>query len=141
MWLFASKAFTANQIMQKWLGFEFSRLWFALTVFIVNLIVMTFVFYIAGIIVVGRKRALFSDAFVISLLGSIIGALCTLFFPVIGILLALLVWLVLIRHYYETGWLGAIAVGILAIIIYVVVLIILAILMGLGLLFLWSLLA
>jgi len=139
MWLFASKAFIASLIAQKW--FEFSRLWFVLTLFIVNLIVMTFVFYIAGIIVVGRKRALFSDAFVISLLGSIIGALCTLFFPVIGILFALLVWLLLIRHYYETGWLGAIAVGILAIIVYVVVLIILAILMGLGLLFLWSMLA
>lgn len=63
------------------------------------------------------------------------------FFPVIGILLSLLVWLVLIRHYYETGWLGAIAVGILAIIVYVVVLIILAVIMGLGLLFLLSMLA
>lgn len=66
----------------------------------------------------------------ISLLGTIIGAICNLFFPVIGIFISLLVWLVLIRHYYETGWLGAIAVGILAIIIEIVVMVILAVILG-----------
>jgi len=110
----------ANLVMQKW--FEESRLLFTLVKFVVGLFVLTFVFYIAGVLVVGRKRALFSDAFVISLLGTIIEAVCTLFFPLwIGILLSLLVWLLLIRHYYETGWLGAIAVGILAVIVLVVV--------------------
>lgn len=105
---------------------------FQIIKFFVGLIVMTFVFYIAGIIVVGRKRALFSDAFVIALLGTIIGSIISFFFPFIGILLSLLVWLLLIRHYYETGWLGAIAVGILAIIIEIVVIVILAIILGLS---------
>jgi len=109
----------ANLVMQKL--FE-DRLLFTLVKFVVGLFVLTFVFYIAGVIVVGGKRALFSDAFVISLMGTIIEAVCTLFFPLwIGILLSLLVWLLLIRHYYETGWLGAIAVGILAVIALVVV--------------------
>ena len=95
--------------------------------FIVNLLVMTIVFYVAGIIVVGKRRALFSDALVISLLGTVVGNICLLFFPpVIGLLLSLIVWLLLIRRYYETGWLGALAVAILAVIIYVVVLVILA---------------
>jgi len=121
----------ANLVMQKW--FEESRLLFTLVKFVVGLFVLTIVFYIAGVIVVGRKRALFSDAFVISLLGTIIEAVCTLFFPLwIGMLLSLLVWLLLIRHYYETGWLGAIAVGILAIIVFVVVVIILAIILGIS---------
>jgi len=99
---------------------------FALTAFIVNLIVMTGVFYVAGVIVVGKKRALLSDAFVISLLGTILGTICTLFIPLIGAVVAFIVWLLLIRHYYETGWLGALAVAILAVIIYVVILFILA---------------
>jgi len=99
---------------------------FALTAFIVNLIVMTGVFYVAGVIVVGKKRALLSDAFVISLLGTILGTIVTLFIPLIGAIVAFIVWLLLIRHYYETGWLGALAVAILAVIIYVVILFILA---------------
>lgn len=99
---------------------------FALTAFIVNLIVMTGVFYVAGVMVVGKKRALLSDAFVISLLGTILGTICTLFIPLIGAIVSFIVWLLLIRHYYETGWLGALAVAILAVIIYLVILFILA---------------
>ena len=103
-----------------------AELLFAVIFFIINLVVMTTVFYVAGAIVVGKRRALFSDALVISLLGTVVGNICSLFFPVIGWILSLIVWLLLIRRYYETGWLGALAVSILAVIIYVVVLVILA---------------
>ncbi|RLI46132.1 hypothetical protein DRO69_03780 [Candidatus Bathyarchaeota archaeon] len=94
--------------------------------FIVGLIVLSLIFYIAGRIVVGGKRALFSDAFVISLLGTIVMNVCLYFFGLlVGAILSLIVWLLLIRHYYETGWLGAIAVGIMAVIVSVVITIIL----------------
>ncbi|MDH5419659.1 MAG: hypothetical protein OEY39_07420 [Candidatus Bathyarchaeota archaeon] len=100
---------------------------FNIILFIIDLIVMTIVFYVAGVIVVGKRRALFSDAFVISLLGTVVSNICSLFFPpVIGLILSLIVWLLLIRRYYETGWLGALAVAILAVIIYVMVWVILA---------------
>ncbi|KPV64209.1 MAG: hypothetical protein AOA66_0389 [Candidatus Bathyarchaeota archaeon BA2] len=103
----------------------------AMISFIIHLTVMTIVFYVAGVIVVGKRRALFSDAFVISLLGIIVGDICILFFrpQLIGLILSLFVWLLLIRHYYETGWLGALAVAILAVIVYLVVLFILALLL------------
>ena len=81
-----------------------------------------------------EKRALLSDAFVISLLGTILGSICTLFIPLIGVILSFIVWLLLIRHYYETGWLGALAVAILAVIIYIVVLFILAFFLAIPLL-------
>jgi len=105
---------------------------FSLTLFLVNLIVLTFVLYFAGLIVVGGKRARFSDAFLISLLGSVLSAVFFLFIPygLIALLLGVLAWLLLIRSLYETGWLGAIAVGILAIIIFLAVAIILALLFG-----------
>ncbi len=87
------------------------------------MIIMTIVFYIAGVIVVGKRRALLSDAFVISLLGTIVGNICVLFFPtLVGLVLSLTVWLLLIRHYYETSWLGALAVAVLALIVYTAVL-------------------
>ena len=106
-----------------------TELLFTIISFIINLIVMTIVFYVAGVIVVGKRRALFSDAFVISLLGTVVGNICLLFFPpIIGLILSLIVWLLLIKRYYETGWLGALAVAVLAVIIYAVVLVILALL-------------
>ena len=114
----------------------------ALVVIIVNLIVLTLVFYIAGVMVVGKRRALLGDAFVIALLGTAVSGICNYFFsPLIGAVLSLLVWLLLIRHYYETGWLGALAVGILAVIVavvmFIVVLFILALVLGFTFVLLW----
>lgn len=103
--------------------------------FIVGLIVLTLVFYIAGRVVVGGKRALLSDAFVISLLGTIVASILGLFLSQwIGLILSLVVWLLLIRHYYETGWLGSLAVAIMAVIIYIVILILLFLLLAIPLL-------
>jgi len=117
-----------------------AELLFAIFLFIMNLIIMTIVFYVAGIIVVGKRRALFSDAFVISLLGTVVGNICLLFFrPIIGLFLSLIVWLLLIRHYYETGWLGALAVAILAVIVFVVILFILGLILGVTILLFGSL--
>jgi len=103
--------------------------------FIVGLIVLTLVFYIAGRVVVGEKKALLSDAFVISLLGTIVASILGLFLRQwIGLILSLVIWLLLIRRYYETGWLGALAVAIMAVIIYIVILILLFLLLSIPLL-------
>jgi len=113
--------------------------------FIVNLIVLTIVLYVAGLIVVGKKRAQFLDAFVIALLGTVISTFFMVFLADIplltfdgrkitmgaglGLILSFLGYLLLIRHYYETGWLGALAVAILAVIVFVVFTAILAVLL------------
>ncbi len=112
----------------------------ALVSFVVSLLVLTAVFYIAGAIVVGRERATLSDAFVISLLGTVVNSICLVFFhPLVGLILSLIIWLLLIRRYYETGWLGALAVGILAAIVSLVVLVILGIILGISVLILGGL--
>ena len=91
--------------------------------FVLGLIILTIVFYVAGRAVVGGKRALFSDAFVISLLGTIVANVVSFFIEqsLIGLILSLIIWLLLIKHYYETGWLGALAVAILAVIVYIAI--------------------
>ena len=90
--------------------------------FVLGLAVLTIVFYIAGRAVVGGKRALFSDAFVISILGTIVANIVSLFnLPLIGLILSFIVWLLLIKHYYETGWLGALAVAVMAVIVYIAI--------------------
>ncbi len=120
-------AFATNLIGQEFNGPLVTQL----LTFVINLTVLTIVFYLAGRIVVGGKRALFSDAFVISLLGTIVMVVCFFIFGLlVGAILSLIVWLLLIRHYYETGWLGAISVGIMAVVVSIVVLVLLGILIG-----------
>lgn len=123
-----------------------------LMAFLVNLVVMTFVFYVAGLIVVGKKRALPVDAFVISLLGTIISHVFIVFFPTLveagllsrliegfGVIISLIGILFLIRYFYETGWLGSLAVAILATITLILLRIALALLLELPRLFLFLL--
>ncbi|MEM2567713.1 MAG: hypothetical protein QXH20_04480 [Candidatus Bathyarchaeia archaeon] len=101
---------------------------FAIAWFFLSLFVLAVVLYIAGLIVVGRKRALLSDAFIISLLGTVLTTLFAIFipYPLITLILSLFVWLILIKRLFETGWLGAVAIGILAVIIYLAVFLLLA---------------
>jgi hypothetical protein len=105
---------------------------FGVVLFLVELLVLAVVLYIAGRVVVGKKRALFSDAFIIALLGTILSSIFMVFIPysLLALLLSIFVWLLLIKRLYETGWLGAIAVGILALIVFVVVLFLIALLFG-----------
>lgn len=115
-----------------------TELLFSFIVFIVNLIVLTIVFYVAGIVVVGKKKAKFGDAFVISLFGTLAGTILNLLIPQYGVgtILSLIIWLLLIRRYYETGWLGALAVAILAVIVMVALGFLLGLLVTIGLILL-----
>ncbi len=89
-------------------------------VFIVSLLVLSFFLWIAGVLVVGGKRARFTDAVIIAFVGTVASTAVSLLVPLLGFVLAFVIWLVLIRHFYETGWLGSFAVAIVAIIIMAV---------------------
>lgn len=106
---------------------------FSLTLFFINLLVLTALLYLAGLIVVGKKRALFSDAFIVSLLGTALSTLFLMFIPnpLVSLFLFIFVWLLLIKRFYETGWLGAIVVTILTVMAFLGVTIILALVFGL----------
>jgi hypothetical protein len=108
------------------------RLIFAIVWFFVNLFVLAVVLYLAGLIVVGGKRTRFSDAFIISLLGTVLSTIFFLFIPynLLALFLSIFVWLLLIKRLYETRWLSAIAVGILAMVIFLAVTVLLALIFG-----------
>ncbi len=93
-----------------------------LIAFIIYLLVVGFVLWAAGEIVVGR-RVTFGQAFAIAGAGTFL-VLATLFLlggSILGLLVAFLVFLALIRHYFKTGWLAAIGVTIMAVIVAVVI--------------------
>src|SRR5204863_6555897 len=92
-----------------------------LILFIIYLLVIGFVLWLAGEIVVGR-RVTFGEALGIAGVGTFLVGATIAFLPsLIGILLGLLVFLLLVKHYFKTGWLGALGVGIMAIVVGVVI--------------------
>jgi ABC-type Na+ efflux pump permease subunit len=116
-----------RDIIFERLGMGFAII-FSLVLFFASLLVLAVILYLAGLIVVGGKRARLTDALIISLLGTVLSTLFIMFIPyfLIAVILSIITWLLLIKSLYETGWLGSLAVGILAIIIYLAVMILLA---------------
>lgn len=114
-------------------GIKFlTNLIFGVAWFLIELLMLTIVLYVAGRVVVGERRARLLDALIIALLGTVLSAILIAFIPYgfIALILSALVWLLLIKGLYETGWLGAIAVGILALVIFIAVLLLLALIIG-----------
>ena len=100
--------------------------------FLVTLLAMAFVLYVAGRMVVGEK-ATFGSAITIALVGSIVAFILNLLLPILGGVIALLAWWYLIKSQFDTGWLAAFAIGILAVIVSVIVSIVVSIIFGISL--------
>ena len=101
-----------------------------IVLFIIYLLVIGFVLWLAGEIVVGR-RVTFGEALAIAGVGTFLVGASIAFLGLIGLLLGLVIFLLLVKHYFKTGWLGSIGVGVMAIIVLVVLTFILgAILVG-----------
>ena len=96
---------------------------------IVGVIVTAPVLWIAGRLLVGASKAKFMDAVTIVVLGNIAGAVISAIVGgFVGALVQIVVFLFLIKHYYECSWLKALAVAVVAVVIFAVVAIILGVL-------------
>jgi len=91
-----------------------------ITLFLIRFLLVALALWIVGRSTVGKNKAKFSDALWIALLGLIIGTLISRFIPFLGVFIALILWLGLIRHFFDTGWLGALGIAIVALIVYVI---------------------
>jgi hypothetical protein len=99
---------------------------FFIVSFMIIFAVMSVVFYLAGALVVGRGRATIKDAFAISVLGTLVLIVCLSVFRLeVAMVLSLFAWLLLVRHYYETGLLGSVGVGLTSVIVATVILVVL----------------
>jgi hypothetical protein len=96
-----------------------------LIVFIIYLLVIGFVLWLAGEIVVGR-RVTFGEALGVASVGTFLVGAVIVFLPGLwGLGVGLLLFLLLVKHYFKTGWLGAIGVGIMAIVVGIVIIFVL----------------
>jgi hypothetical protein len=81
---------------------------------------------LSGRAIVGKEKAKFIDAIWIVVLGTVIGTFFGAFFSgFIAAIILLIMWLALVKHFFDCGWLKALAISILAIIVFAAVAIIL----------------
>jgi len=94
---------------------------------VASIIFISPVLWLSGRAVVGREKAKFTDAIWIVVLGTIIGGIFGFFFTgIIAAIIQLLIWLAAVKHFFDTGWLAALGISILAVIIFAVIAVILA---------------
>ena len=97
---------------------------------VVAAVILAPVLWLVGKLFVGRDKAKFTDALWIGVLGVVIGAIVGFLLPgwgaLLGILIMIVVWIALISHFFDCGWLKAIVIAVIAGIIYLIISLILS---------------
>ena len=111
-----------------------------LDILVINIIVSTIilapVLWLSGRLLVGKEKAKFTDAIWIVILGTVIGTLFGAFFiGIIASIIQLIIWLLLVKHFFDCGWLKALVISIITVVIFAVIVAVLA-LIGFAI-FLW----
>jgi hypothetical protein len=93
---------------------------------VINIIVSTIIvspaLWLSGRLVVGKEQAKFGDAVLTVVVGTVVGGIFGAFFTgVIASIVQLVLWLGLVRHYFECGWIAALGISILAVILFIIV--------------------
>jgi len=113
---------------------EIAEISFLLVSVLISIVVNSLVVWFAGKSMVGSDKAKFSDAIWIVILGSVIGgALNALLSGIAGSIVVLLMWLLLIKHFFDCGWLKALVIAILAVIIMVIISFVIGLIAGVAL--------
>jgi len=93
---------------------------------VINTIIVSPVLWLSGRALVGKGKAKFTDAIWIVVLGTVIGTFFGAFFTgIIATIILLIMWLALVKYFFDCGWLKALAISILAVIIFLVIIAIL----------------
>ena len=89
---------------------------------IVSTIILGPVLWLSGRLLVGKQKAKFTDGLWVAALGTLIGAVFGYFFSgFIAAIVMIVVWLALIKHFFDCGWGKALLIAIVAIVIFIVI--------------------
>jgi hypothetical protein len=95
---------------------------------IVNTVIIGPVLWLAGRALAGGQKAKFTHGLWIAALGTVIGEILGYFFlpGFLVSIIVVIVWLGLIKHFFDCGWLKALLIAIVAIIIFIIIAAVLA---------------
>jgi hypothetical protein len=101
---------------------------------IVGIVVVAPCLWLSGRALVGKQKAKFTDAIWIVTLGVVTAVVVGSLVPIgsvvgglAGVLIMCVIWLALVKHFFDCGWLKALAIAIIAVIIFVIIGVVLAI--------------
>ena len=108
---------------------------------VISTVILSPALWISGRLIAGKDKAKFTDALWIVFLGSIINTVVSAFIGnIIATIILLIVWLALIKHFFDCGWLKALAIAVVAVVIFAIVIAVLAIvvaIIGIGIIAPW----
>jgi hypothetical protein len=98
---------------------------------VVAAVILAPVLWFVGKWLAGKEKAKFTDALWIGVLGVVISAVLGFFLggwlgSIVGTLIMIVIWLALIKHFFDCSWLKAIVIAVIAGIIYWIVTVILS---------------
>ena len=104
---------------------------------IVSIVIIAPILWLVGRALAGKDKAKFTDAIWIVVIGTVIGAVIGAVaagWGWIGPIIMIIVWLALIKHFFDCGWIKALVIAIIAVVVFVIIFFILAaILLAFGL--------
>lgn len=94
---------------------------------VLNVIIIAPMLWLAGRTLSGKDKAKFTDALWIAVLGTVIGYLIHFAFSgIAATIVVLILWLGLIKHFFDCGWLKAFLIALVAAVIFVIISVVLA---------------
>ena len=98
---------------------------------VVAAVILAPVLWIAGRLLAGKDKAKFTDALWIAVLGTVIGAVLGAFVGgLIAAVIMFIVWLCVIKHFFDCGWIKAFIIAVVAVIIFIIIVAILAVILA-----------
>ncbi len=89
---------------------------------LVSTVIVSPALWLSGRVVVGKEQAKFGDAVLTVVVGTVVGGIFGAFFTgVIASIVQLVIWLALVRQYFECGWGAALGISVLAVIMFIIV--------------------
>jgi hypothetical protein len=94
---------------------------------VVNVVLISPVLWLSGRALAKKENVKFTDALWIVVIGTVVGTLFGAFFTgLLASIIQLVIWLLLVKHFFDCGWLKALAISIVAVIIFAVIVAVLA---------------
>ena len=107
---------------RKAMALETIPILYVLVGIVVSVIVNSLFVWLAGRALVGAEKAKFTDAIWIVIIGSVIGGVLSAFnWGLVGAIISFVLWLALIKHFFDCGWIKAFIIAIVAAIIQLIV--------------------
>ncbi|MFH0748742.1 MAG: hypothetical protein V1915_02325 [Candidatus Bathyarchaeota archaeon] len=89
---------------------------------IINIIIISPALWLSGRLLVGGQKAKLTDASWIVVLGTVMGVVVGVVFRgFFASIIQLVLWLLLVKHFFDTGWGKALTIAVIAVVIFLLV--------------------